>query len=128
MIMTGRTKKHFVYKLDPLAERCLIFLHASFVLAWLMAALLIHHTLIASDKPTSVDGLYSSHLTLLRVDEFVRVPAMAGVLITSYFIAFLTEPGVCKSRRVKASWLLTLSLTVLNTVFLGPCIIRVLSL
>jgi hypothetical protein len=122
--MTRRTSKPNVYRLDPLAERCLVILHALFALTWLVAVLLLHGTLLAS-SPTAADGRYASQL-LLHVDELFLVPAMAGVLVTSFLISAMTERGFNKSRRIKLSWLLTLGLVALNVAFLGPWIIRML--
>jgi hypothetical protein len=121
--MSTRTDKWKNYRLDPPAERSLTTLHALFALAWLLAAALIHTTLATSSNLASTDGRHFAHL-LQRVDELFLVPAMAGVLVTSSLLSVMTEGHFTASRQTKIAWLLTLSLVVLNTAFLGPWIIR----
>ncbi len=113
------------YRLDTLSERYLIRFHSAFTLAWIVAVVLRNLAVLASGSASSGEALYASHLLLLRVDEFLVVPATAGVLVTTFLISRLTERGF---RWISLSWMVTAGLVVLNTVFLGPWIIRLLGI
>jgi uncharacterized membrane protein len=93
--------------------------HILFSASWVGAALcmlLLHFAF----HPASGSDAHNVLVARKLIDDWVIIPSAVGTLISSLLIGWLTPWGFFKWRWVTVKWILTISVMLFGTFFLGP--------
>ncbi|MEI7645033.1 MAG: hypothetical protein WCJ55_12225 [Chloroflexales bacterium] len=93
--------------------------HVLFSAAWVGAAtcmILLHF----ASHPATGSEAHGVLAALKLIDDWVIIPSAVGTLFTSLLISWLTPWGFFKWRWVTVKWVITISVMLFGTFFLGP--------
>jgi hypothetical protein len=105
--------------LGKTARNWLFTFHILFVAIWIGTALFTILLRLFNHDMTSGDALYSLHILTNRSDYLI-LPSVAGVFITSLMISTLTEWGFFKFRWMIVVWIILLAQVIFGAAVLGP--------
>lgn len=107
-------------KINVKQKNWLLSGHVASGALWLGVALAMVLMAIANQEKTNGDELYAVNAMVKLLDDFVVIPMAISSALTGTFLCWLTVWGFFKFYWVITKWIVTITLIVFGTFWLGP--------
>ena len=101
-------------------KKWLVAAHVVFGAIWFGTALCMVAIAIFNRHTPQGDALYTVNAVMKLLDDFIIIPAAVLSLLTGGLLCWLTIWGFFKHYWVITKWIMTITLIVFGTIWLGP--------
>lgn len=94
--------------------------HILLVCAWMGTAFSMMLISMLKGFTSKGDELYAYNLAIKLMDDYIIIPAAIGTLVTGLIFSLFTNWGFFKHKWITFKWIVTVSLILFGTFWLGP--------
>jgi hypothetical protein len=109
-----------MYQFTKLQQKILKIMHILVAMLWLSSVIILTVLVYISQDIHNTEALYMYTYIYYFIDMYVLTPAAIMTLITGILYSNYTPWGFAKHRWVIYKWIVTISIILLGTFYLGP--------